>query len=52
MREIIKETLNLLQEVKSDLKVDNEKLEKSIKNLDFILKEYKRLIDDFVKSSS
>jgi hypothetical protein len=52
MREIIKETLNLLQGLKSDLIEDNEKLEKSIKNLDFILKEYKRLIDDFLKASS
>jgi len=52
MREIISDTLSLLKEIKTkDLK-DKEKIEKSIYNLEFILSEYKRLIEEFIKKSS
>ena len=51
MIEIIKETLNELKSIKIDIQGDKEKIDNSIKNLEFIVKEYKRLIDDFIKNS-
>tara|TARA_B100001287_G_scaffold116319_1_gene97887 strand:- start:11837 stop:11998 length:162 start_codon:yes stop_codon:yes gene_type:complete len=51
MIEIIKETLNELKSVKISNKNDKEKIEKSVQNLEFIVKEYKRLIDDFIDKS-
>ena len=52
MIEIIKETLNELKSIKIDIQDDKEKIENSIKNLEFIVKEYKRLIDDFIENST
>tara|TARA_Y100001936_G_scaffold4212_1_gene3845 strand:+ start:792 stop:953 length:162 start_codon:yes stop_codon:yes gene_type:complete len=49
--EIIKETLNNLKTIKINNHNDRDKLEKSIQNLEFIVKEYKRLIDDFIDKS-
>ena len=43
MIEIIKETLNELKSVKISNQNDKEKIEKSVQNLEFIVKEYKRL---------
>ena len=51
MIEIIKETLNELKSVKISNQNDKEKLKKSVQNLEFIVKEYKRLIDDFIDKS-
>ncbi len=51
MIEIIKETLNELKSIKISSQDDREKIEKSVQNLEFIVKEYKRLIDDFIDSS-
>ena len=51
MIEIIKETLNELKSIKISNKKDKEKIEKSVQNLEFIVKEYKRLIDDFIDKS-
>ena len=51
MIEIIKETLNNLKTIKINNNNDRDKLEKSIQNLEFIVKEYKRLIDDFIDKS-
>lgn len=51
MIEIIKETLNDLKSIKITSKNEREKIEKSIQNLEFIVKEYKRLIDDFIDKS-
>jgi len=51
MIEIIKETLNELKSIKISNQNDMEKIEKSIQNLEFIVKEYKRLIDDFIDKS-
>ena len=51
MIEIIKETLNELKSIKIDIQDDKEKIDNSIKNLEFIVKEYKRLIDDFIDKS-
>ena len=51
MIEIIKETLNELKSIKISNQNDKEKIEKSVQNLEFIVKEYKRLIDDFIDSS-
>ena len=48
MIEIIKETLNELKSIKISNQNDKEKIEKSVQNLEFIVKEYKRLIDDFI----
>ena len=52
MIEIIKETLNELKSIKIDIQDDKEKIDNSIKNLEFIVKEYKRLIDDFIENSA
>ena len=52
MIEIIKETLNELKSIKIDIQDDKEKIDNSIKNLEFIIKEYKRLIDDFIENST
>ena len=52
MIEIIKETLNELKSIKIDIQDDKEKIDNSIKNLEFIVKEYKRLIDDFIENST
>ena len=49
MIEIIKETLNELKSIKIDIQDDKEKIDNSIKNLEFIVKEYKRLIDQGVR---
>ncbi len=51
MIEIIKETLNELKSIKISNLNDKEKIEKSVQNLEFIVKEYKRLIDDFIDKS-
>ena len=51
MIEIIKETLNELKSIKISNQNDREKIEKSVQNLEFIVKEYKRLIDDFIDKS-
>ena len=51
MIEIIKETLNELKSIKISNQNDIKKIEKSIQNLEFIVKEYKRLIDDFIEKS-
>ena len=51
MIEIIKETLNELKSIKISNQKDIKKIEKSIQNLEFIVKEYKRLIDDFIDKS-
>ena len=52
MIEIIKETLNELKSIKISNQNDKEKIEKSVQNLEFIVKEYKRLIDDFIDKSA
>ena len=52
MIEIIKETLNDLKSIKITSQNEREKIEKSIQNLEFIVKEYKRLIDDFIDKSA
>ena len=52
MIEIIKETLNELKSIKIDIQDDKEKIDNSIKNLEFIVNEYKRLIDDFIENSA
>jgi len=52
MIEIIKETLNELKSIKIDIQDDKAKIDNSIKNLEFIVKEYKRLIDDFIENST
>ena len=51
MLEIIKETLKELKKIKTENIESEEKLNNSVKNLEFIIKEYKRLIDDFVDKS-
>ena len=51
MIEIIKETLNELKSIKISNQNDKEKIEKSVQNLEFIVNEYKRLIDDFIDKS-
>ena len=51
MIEIIKETLNELKSIKISNQNYKEKIEKSVQNLEFIVKEYKRLIDDFIDKS-
>ena len=51
MIEIIKETLNELKSIKISNQNDKKKIEKSVQNLEFIVKEYKRLIDDFIDKS-
>ena len=51
MIEIIKETLNELKLIKTSNQNDREKIDKSIQNLEFIVKEYNRLIDDFIDKS-
>ena len=51
MIEIIKETLNELKSIKISNQNDIKKIKKSIQNLEFIVKEYKRLIDDFIDKS-
>ena len=51
MIEIIKETLNELKSIKISNQNDKEKIEKSVQNLEFIVKEYKRLIDYFIDKS-
>ena len=52
MREIIKETLELLKEVDKELDGNNLNIEKSISNLKIVINEYKRLIEDFIEESS
>ena len=52
MREIIKETLELLKEANKELDGNNLKIEKSISNLKIVINEYKRLIEDFIEESS
>jgi len=52
MREIITETLETLKKIKSIDIDEKSRLDTSIKNLEFILSEYKRLIEDFIKKSS
>ena len=42
MIEIIKETLNELKSIKISNQNDKEKIEKSVQNLEFIVKEYKK----------
>ena len=52
MREIILETLENLKKIKSIDIEEKSNLDNSIKNLEFILSEYKRLIEDFINKSS
>ena len=52
MIEIIKETISELKKIKIDDEESKKVMSKSLKNLEFIVKEYKRLIDDFVDKSS
>lgn len=52
MREIILETLENLKKIKSIDIDEKPNLDNSIKNLEFILSEYKRLIEDFINKSS
>ena len=52
MREIITETLENLKKIKSIDIDEKSNLDASIKNLEFILSEYKRLIEDFIDKSS
>ena len=52
MREIISETLENLKKIKPIDIDEKTNLDKSIKNLEFILSEYKRLIEDFIDKSS
>jgi hypothetical protein len=52
MREIITETLENLKKIKSMDIEGKSMLDESIKNLEFILSEYKRLIEDFIDKSS
>ena len=47
MLEIIKETLLELKKIKTENNESKESLNNSVRNLEFIIKEYKRLIDDF-----
>ena len=51
MLEIIKETLTELKKIKTENKDNEEKLNNSVRNLEFIIKEYRRLIDEFVEKS-
>tara|TARA_B100001029_G_C14790245_1_gene301412 strand:+ start:188 stop:349 length:162 start_codon:yes stop_codon:yes gene_type:complete len=51
MLEIIKETLTELKGIKTENKDNEEKLNNSVRNLEFIIKEYRRLIDEFVEKS-
>ena len=51
MLEIIKETLTELKKIKTENIESEKQLNNSVKNLEFIIKEYKRLIDDFVDKS-
>ena len=51
MLEIIKETLLELKKIKTENNESEESLNKSVRNLEFIIKEYKRLIDDFIEKS-
>tara|TARA_Y100000817_G_C16520456_1_gene395328 strand:+ start:149 stop:310 length:162 start_codon:yes stop_codon:yes gene_type:complete len=52
MREIITNTLETLREINSIDTEDKIKLDQSIKNLEFILSEYRRLIEEFIEKSS
>ena len=52
MREIILETLENLKKIKLIDIDEKSNLDNSIKNLEFILSEYKRLIEDFINKSS
>ncbi len=51
MLEIIKETVKELKKIKTENNESEEKLSNSVKNLEFIIKEYRRLIDEFVEKS-
>tara|TARA_B100000676_G_scaffold104277_1_gene104083 strand:- start:288 stop:452 length:165 start_codon:yes stop_codon:yes gene_type:complete len=51
MIEIIKETISELKKIKIDDEESKKVMSKSLKNLEFIVKEYKRLIDDFIDKS-
>ena len=51
MLEIIKETVIELKKIKTENNESEEKLNNSVKNLEFIIKEYRRLIDEFVEKS-
>ena len=51
MIEIIKETISELKKIKIDDEESKKVMSKSLKNLEFIVKEYKRLIDEFVDKS-
>jgi len=51
MIEIIKETISELKKIKIDDEESKKVMIKSLKNLEFIVKEYKRLIDDFIDKS-
>ena len=51
MLEIIKETIIELKKIKTENNESEEKLNNSVKNLEFIIKEYRRLIDEFVEKS-
>lgn len=51
MIEIIKETISELKKIKIEDKESKKVMINSLKNLEFIVKEYKRLIDDFIDKS-
>jgi len=51
MIEIIKETISELKKIKIEDKEGKKVMINSLKNLEFIVKEYKRLIDDFIDKS-
>ena len=51
MIEIIKEIISELKKIKIDDEESKKVMSKSLKNLEFIVKEYKRLIDDFIDKS-
>ena len=51
MIEIIKEKISELKKIKIDDEESKKVMSKSLKNLEFIVKEYKRLIDDFIDKS-
>ena len=51
MLEIIKETVIELKKIKTENNESEEKLNNSVKNLEFIIKEYSRVIDEFVEKS-
>jgi len=52
MREIIKETKNEIDNYLKEQNSQDIRLQRAQNNLDFLLKEFKRLIDDFYSDNS